>query len=356
MLNKLEEIYAKFKDLEVLLSSPEIVQNMVKFTKLNKEYSDLKEIANVYLKYRNILSNINEAKDILKNEKDADMVEMAKEELEILVPKKEQLDEDIKFLLIPKDPEDNKDVIMEIRSGTGGDEASLFAGDLFKMYDRYCATQGWNIEVLDIMEGTVGGYNKIVFQISGNEVYGTLKFESGVHRVQRVPETESQGRVHTSAATVAVLPEADDVDVKLDLKDVRRDTYRSSGAGGQHVNKTESAVRLTHIPSGIVVECQEGRSQHKNYDKALSMLRTKLYETEVQKKQEEEAKNRKTLVSTGDRSAKIRTYNFPQGRITDHRINLTLYNLSAALNGDIQEIIDKLRMTENAEKLKLSQT
>jgi peptide chain release factor 1 len=355
MLDQLEGIYAKFKDLEILLSSPEIVQNMDRFTKLNKEYSDLKGLADIYLEYRNVISNISEAKEIQRTEKDADMLQMAKDELDILIPKKEAMEEDIKILLIPKDPEDNKNVVIEIRSGTGGDEASLFAGDLFKMYDRYCTMQGWTVEVLDIMEGTVGGYSKIVFEVSGQEVYGTLKFESGVHRVQRVPDTESQGRVHTSAATVAILPEADEVDVKLDLKDVRRDTYRSSGAGGQHVNKTESAVRLTHIPSGIVVECQEGRSQHKNYDKALSVLRTKLYETELQKKQEEIAKTRKTLVSTGDRSAKIRTYNFPQGRVTDHRINLTLYNLPAVLNGEIQEIIDKLRMEENAEKMKLTQ-
>jgi peptide chain release factor 1 len=355
MLDQFEGIYAKFKDLEILLSSPEIVQNMDRFTKLNKEYSDLKGLADIYLEYRNVISNISEAKEIQRTEKDADMLQMAKDELDILIPKKEAMEEDIKILLIPKDPEDNKNVVIEIRSGTGGDEASLFAGDLFKMYDRYCTIQGWTVEVLDIMEGTVGGYSKIVFEVSGQEVYGTLKFESGVHRVQRVPDTESQGRVHTSAATVAILPEADEVDVKLDLKDVRRDTYRSSGAGGQHVNKTESAVRLTHIPSGIVVECQEGRSQHKNYDKALSVLRTKLYETELQKKQEEIAKTRKTLVSTGDRSAKIRTYNFPQGRVTDHRINLTLYNLPAVLNGEIQEIIDKLRMEENAEKMKLTQ-
>lgn len=355
MLDQLEGIYAKFRDLEILLSSPEIVQNMDRFTKLNKEYSDLKGLADIYLEYRNVISNISEAKEIQRTEKDVDLFQMAKDELDILIPKKEAMEEEIKILLIPKDPEDNKNVVIEIRSGTGGDEASLFAGDLYKMYDRYCATQGWTVEVLDIMEGTVGGYSKIVFEVSGQEVYGTLKFESGVHRVQRVPDTESQGRVHTSAATVAILPEADEVDIKLDLKDVRRDTYRSSGAGGQHVNKTESAVRLTHMPSGIVVECQEGRSQHKNYDKALSVLRTKLYETELHKKQEEIAKTRKTLVSTGDRSAKIRTYNFPQGRVTDHRINLTLYNLLAVLNGEIQEIIDKLRMEENAEKMKLTQ-
>jgi peptide chain release factor 1 len=281
------------------------------------------------------------------------MKEMAKEEFESLSKAKIPLEDEIKFLLIPKDPEDDKNAVVEIRSGTGGDEASLFAGDLYKMYERFCADMGWTTEIVEVMEGTVGGFNKISFQVNGPGSYGTLKFESGVHRVQRVPETESQGRVHTSAATVAVLAEADEVDVKLDMKDVRRDTYRSSGAGGQHVNKTESAVRLTHIPTGIVVECQDGRSQHKNFDKALSVLRSRLYEAELLKKQEEVAKTRKTLVSTGDRSAKIRTYNFPQGRVTDHRINLTLYNLPAILGGDIKDIIEQLKIAENTEKLKV---
>lgn len=352
MLEKLEAIHARFLELEQLLSSPEIASDMEKFSKLNKEYSDLKEIVAVYFEYKDLLSNLSEAKQMLESESDPEMREMAKEEFEELSDQKGPMDEKIKFLLIPKDPEDEKKAIVEIRSGTGGDEASLFAGDLFKMYERFCASKGWSTELLEVMEGTVGGYNKISFKVDSIGSYGILKFESGVHRVQRVPETESQGRVHTSAATVAVLPEADEVDVKLDMKDVRRDTYRSSGAGGQHVNKTESAVRLTHIPSGIVVECQDGRSQHKNFDKALSVLRTRLYEAEVMKKQEEVAKTRKTLVSSGDRSAKIRTYNFPQGRVTDHRINLTMYNLPAILNGDIQEIIDQLKIAENSEKLK----
>lgn len=352
MLEKLEAIHARFLELEQLLSSPEIASDMEKFSKLNKEYSDLKEIVAVYFEYRDLLSNLGEAREMLESESDPEMREMAKEEFEDLSEQKAPLEEKIKFLLIPKDPEDDKTAIVEIRSGTGGDEASLFAGDLYKMYERFCSTHGWNTELLEVMEGTVGGYNKISFKVNAPGSYGVLKFESGVHRVQRVPETESQGRVHTSAATVAVLPEADEVDVKLDMKDVRRDTYRSSGAGGQHVNKTESAVRLTHIPSGIVVECQDGRSQHKNFDKALSVLRTRLYEAEVMRKQEEVAKTRKTLVSTGDRSAKIRTYNFPQGRVTDHRINLTMYNLPAVLNGDIQEIIDQLKIAENTEKLK----
>lgn len=353
MLEKLEAIHARFLEIELLLSSPEVSSDMERFTKLNKEYSDLKPLSDKYFEYRTLTSNVAEAQTILSDEKDAEMRSMAKEELDLLELRRGPLEEEIKVLLIPKDPEDEKNAIIEIRSGTGGDEASLFAGDLYKMYERFCSLMGFQTELVDVMEGSVGGFNKIIFNVTGNDVYGTLKFESGVHRVQRVPDTESQGRVHTSAATVAVLPEADEVDVKLDLKDVRRDTYRSSGAGGQHVNKTESAVRLTHIPTGIVVECQEGRSQHKNYDKALSVLRTRMYEAEVQKKQEEIAKSRKTLVSTGDRSAKIRTYNFPQGRVTDHRVNLTLYNLPAVLNGEIREIIDLLRMTENAEKMKV---
>lgn len=353
MLEKLEAIYARFIELEQLLSSPEVASDMKKFSKLNKEYSDLKEIVEKYFEYRDLVGNLKEAKSILENEKDPEMKEMAKEELESLSKAKLPLEEEIKFLLIPKDPEDDKNAVVEIRSGTGGDEASLFAGDLYKMYERFCADMGWTTEIVEVMEGTVGGFNKISFQVNGPGSYGTLKFESGVHRVQRVPETESQGRVHTSAATVAVLAEADEVDVKLDMKDVRRDTYRSSGAGGQHVNKTESAVRLTHIPTGIVVECQDGRSQHKNFDKALSVLRSRLYEAELLKKQEEVAKTRKTLVSTGDRSAKIRTYNFPQGRVTDHRINLTLYNLPAILGGDIKDIIEQLKIAENTEKLKV---
>ncbi|MBR9861534.1 peptide chain release factor 1 [bacterium] len=352
MLEKLEAIYARFKELELLLSSPEVASDMNRFSKLNKEYSDLKEIVEKYYEYRDLVGNLKEAKEILEKEKDAELKEMAKMELEELNERKAPLESEIKYLLIPKDPEDDKKAIVEIRSGTGGDEASLFAGDLYKMYERYCSSKGWTTELVELMEGTVGGFNKVVFNVNGAGAYGILKFESGVHRVQRVPETESQGRVHTSAATVAVLAEADEVDVKLDMKDVRRDTFRASGAGGQHVNKTESAVRLTHIPTGIVVECQDGRSQHQNYDKALIVLRSRLYEAELLKKQEAEAKTRKTLVSTGDRSAKIRTYNFPQGRVTDHRINLTLYNLPAVLNGDLDEIIDQLKMADNAEKLK----
>ncbi|MEC8739212.1 MAG: peptide chain release factor 1 [Bacteroidota bacterium] len=352
MIEKLEAIHARYLELEQLLSSPEIASSVEKFTKLNKEYSDLKEIVQAYFKLENVRINTQEAEEILTNENDAELKQMAKDELIELKKEEQELEEKIKILLIPKDPEDDKKAIVEIRSGTGGDEASLFAGDLFKMYEKFCSNNKWSIEIVDALEGTAGGFNKIIFNINQPGVYGILKFESGVHRVQRVPDTESQGRVHTSAATVAVLPEAEELDVKIDLKDIRRDTFRASGAGGQHVNKTESAVRLTHIPSGIVAECQDGRSQHANYDKALKMLRSRIYEKELEQAQNQRAQQRKSLVSTGDRSAKIRTYNFPQSRITDHRINLTQYNLQEVLNGDLQEIIEKLQMAENAEKMK----
>lgn len=352
MLEKLESIYQRFLQVETQLSDPAVLADVKKFNQLNREYGDLKDIVEVYHEYKAVVTGMDEAKDILSNESDSELKEMAKMELEELSAKRPEMEERIKWLLIPKDPNDNKNVIVEIRSGTGGDEASLFAGDLYRMYERYCQNKGWETEVVEVMEGTVGGYNKVVFEVKGNGVYGTLKFESGVHRVQRVPETESQGRVHTSAATVAVLPEADEVDVDLNMGDVRRDTFRASGAGGQHVNKTESAIRLTHIPTGIVVECQDGRSQHQNYDKALTVLRTRLYEKKLEEHNQKIAAERKSLVSTGDRSAKIRTYNFPQSRVTDHRINLTLYNLSEVLGGNIQEVIDQLQLAENTEKLK----
>jgi peptide chain release factor 1 len=352
MLEKLESIYQRFLQVETQLSDPAVLADVKKFNQLNREYGDLKDIVEVYHEYKAVVTGIDEAKDILSNESDPELKEMAKMELDELSAKRPEMEERIKWLLIPKDPNDNKNVIVEIRSGTGGDEASLFAGDLYRMYERYCQNKGWKTEVVEVMEGTVGGYNKVVFEVKGNGVYGTLKFESGVHRVQRVPETESQGRVHTSAATVAVLPEADEVDVDLNMGDVRRDTFRASGAGGQHVNKTESAIRLTHIPTGIVVECQDGRSQHQNYDKALTVLRTRLYEKKLEEHNKKIAAERKSLVSTGDRSAKIRTYNFPQSRVTDHRINLTLYNLSEVLGGNIQEVIDQLQLAENTEKLK----
>lgn len=352
MLDKLESIYQRFLQVETQLGDPAVLADVKKFNQLNREYGDLKEIVEVYHEYKKMIEGINEAKEILKNESDPELKEMAKMELEELTEKREPMEERIKFLLIPKDPNDNKNAIVEIRSGTGGDEASLFAGDLYRMYERYCQAKKWKTEVVEVMEGSVGGFNKIVFEVSGNNVYGTLKFESGVHRVQRVPDTESQGRVHTSAATVAVLPEADEVDVEINMGDVRRDTFRASGAGGQHVNKTESAIRLTHIPTGIVVECQDGRSQHQNFDKALTVLRTRIYEKELEEHNRKIAAERKSLVSTGDRSAKIRTYNFPQSRMTDHRIGLTLYNLPEIMGGQIQDIIDQLQMAENTEKLK----
>ena len=352
MLDKLESIYQRFLQVETQLGDPDVLADVKKFNTLNREYGDLKEIVEVYHDYKKMIEGIDEAKEILKNEADPELKEMAKMELEELTEKQGPLEEKVKFLLIPKDPNDNKNAIVEIRSGTGGDEASLFAGDLYRMYERYCQGKKWKTEVVEVMEGSVGGFNKIVFEVTGNNVYGTLKFESGVHRVQRVPDTESQGRVHTSAATVAVLPEADEVDVEINMGDVRRDTFRASGAGGQHVNKTESAIRLTHIPTGIVVECQDGRSQHQNFDKALTVLRTRLYERELEEHNRKIAAERKSLVSTGDRSAKIRTYNFPQSRMTDHRIGLTTYNLSEIMGGQIQDIIDQLQMAENTEKLK----
>ncbi|MFW5721561.1 MAG: peptide chain release factor 1, partial [Bacteroidota bacterium] len=316
------------------------------------EYRDLEPIVEAYKEYKNILSNIKSAKDILATEKDEEMREMAKMELFELEEKVDPLEEKIKLLLLPKDPEDDKNAILEIRAGTGGDEASIFAGDLYRMYLRYCERRKWKVEVTHLNEGTVGGYKEIVMKVSGDGVYGILKYESGVHRVQRVPQTETQGRVHTSAATVAVLPEAEDFDIDLRQEDIRKDTYCSSGPGGQSVNTTYSAIRLTHIPSGIVVTCQDEKSQLKNLDKAMAELRTRLYNLEYQKYLDEISSKRKTMVSTGDRSAKIRTYNYPQGRVTDHRINLTLYNLNAIMDGDIQEIIEQLQMAENAERLK----
>jgi len=352
MLEKLESIYQRYLQVQTQLSDPDIFSDVKRFNTLNREYGDLKELVEVYHVYKKLVTNLQEARDILKNESDPELKEMAKMEIDELADQQEPMEEKIKYLLIPKDPDDNKNAIVEIRSGTGGDEASLFAGDLYRMYERFCQNQKWKTEVIELMEGSVGGFNKIVFEVTGKDVYGTLKFESGVHRVQRVPDTESQGRVHTSAATVAVLPEAEEVDVDLNMGDVRRDTFRASGAGGQHVNKTESAIRLTHIPTGIVVECQDGRSQHQNYDKALTVLRTRLYERELAEHNSKIAAERKSLVSTGDRSAKIRTYNFPQSRVTDHRIGLTLYNLPEVLGGQIQDIIDQLKMAEKGEKLK----
>ena len=351
LLKKLEAIYMRFQEIGEQIVDPEIIADMKRYVKLNKEYKDLEEIVEAYKKYKNVLENIASSKEMLKTETDKDFVDMAKAEIEALYDEQEQLEESIKLLLIPKDEEDTKNVIIEIRAGTGGDEASIFVGDLFKMYSRYIEKRGWKMEVLTVNEGTMGGYKEISFSVEGEDVYGVMKFESGVHRVQRVPQTESQGRVHTSAVTVAVLPEAEEFDIEIRKDDIKRDTFRSSGAGGQHVNKTESAVRLTHIPTGVVVECQEGRSQLKNFDIAMKVLRTRLYEAEVIRREQERAAERKSQVSTGDRSAKIRTYNYPQGRVTDHRIGLTLYNLDAIIAGDIDEIIEALKLAENAEKL-----
>lgn len=352
LLQKLEAIHYRFVEVGKMIVDPDIIADMDRYVKLNKEYKDLEEIDQTYHTYKNLLGNIRSSRELLEVETDPEMREMAKLEIEELESRKPEMEEEIKFMLIPKDPEDDKNAIMELRAGTGGDEACIFVEDCFRMYTMFFKEAGLQYEVINSSEGTIKGYKEISMSVTGAGVYGTLKFESGVHRVQRVPETESQGRVHTSAITVAVLPEAEEVDFELNMNDVRKDTFRASGAGGQHVNKTESAIRLTHIPTGVVAECQDGRSQHKNLEKAISMLRSRLYQIELDRVQSERAEQRKTLVSTGDRSAKIRTYNYPQGRITDHRINKTIYNLSAFMNGDIQEMIDSLKLAENAEKLK----
>ncbi len=352
MIEKLKELHRKWEEIGEQMTDPAIIADMKRFVKLNKDYSDLEPLAKAYLEYKNVLENIDSAKDILQNEKDEEFREMAKMELGELQERREQLDEEIKFLLIPKDPQDAKNAVMEIRAGTGGDEAGIFAGDLFRMYSKYCDSRNWKIDIVDITESSSGGYKEIIFNVTGKDVYGQMKYESGVHRVQRVPKTETQGRVHTSAATVAVLPEAEEFDIDLNPSDIRKDTYCSSGPGGQSVNTTYSAIRLTHIPTGIVVTCQDEKSQLKNLDKAMKVLRTRLYEREYAKYMDEIASKRKTMVSTGDRSAKIRTYNWPQGRVTDHRIGLTLYNLPVIIDGDIQPLIDALQMAENAEKLK----
>lgn len=355
LLNKLEQISFKYDEIAKQMVDPDIISDMKRYVNLNREYKELSEIVKVYHSYKDVLTNIENAKNIIQNESDLEFKEMAREELDDFQKTKLDLDEKIKWLLIPKDPDDNKNVIMEIRAGTGGDEACIFVEDVFRMFTMFFKEKSWTCDVLNSNSGGTKGFREISLSISGDEVYGKLKFESGVHRVQRVPETESQGRVHTSAITVAVLPEAEEVDFELNLKDVKKDTFRASGAGGQHVNKTESAVRLTHLPTLTVVECQDGRSQHKNYEKALQVLRSRLYQAEVERLDKERADKRKSLVSTGDRSAKIRTYNYPQGRITDHRIGKTIYNLSNFMNGDIQDMIDSLIMAENAEKLNESQ-
>ncbi len=356
ILDKLVGVKNRFIEVGKLLTDPSVMSDMDKYIKLNKEFKELEPIIEAFDQYKLLTSNIDDAKNILSVEKDEEMREMAKMELDELHPQVEPLEEKIKLLLIPKDPEDDKNAILEIRAGTGGDEASLFAGELMRMYVKFSESRGWKTEITSSTEGTQGGYKEVVLNVSGNGVYGVLKYESGVHRVQRVPQTETQGRVHTSAASVAVLPEADEFDVKINPADIKRDEYCSSGPGGQSVNTTYSAIRLTHIPSGIVVTCQDEKSKLKNLDSAMKELRTRLYNLEYQKYMDEISKKRKTMVSTGDRSAKIRTYNFPQGRITDHRINFTAYNLQNFMLGDIQELVDQLIMAENAERLKEAET
>jgi peptide chain release factor 1 len=352
MLEKLEEIYKKYLEIERQINDQDAMNDMKRFIQLNKEYKELQPIVAAYKNYRNVIGSLDAAKEILEKEKDEDLRTYAKEELVELSAQKEQMEESIRLMLIPADPQDKKNAVIEIRAGTGGDEASIFAGDLFRMYIKFCETKGWKIEPVSATEGTVGGFKEVIFDVIGDGVYGQMKYESGVHRVQRVPKTETQGRVHTSAASVVILPEADEFDVDVKENDIRKDTFCSSGPGGQSVNTTYSAVRLTHIPTGIVVSCQDQKSQIKNYEKAMTVLRTRIYEREYKKFLDEISSKRKTMVSTGDRSAKIRTYNYPQGRVTDHRIGLTLYNLQEITNGNIQELIDQLQLAENAERLK----
>lgn len=352
MLEKIQIIKQRFDEINDLIIQPDIIADQKRYVKLNKEYKDLKTILDKGEIYENLYNNIKEAEEIIADGSDAEMVEMAKMQLEDAKEELPKIEEDIKFLLIPKDPEDAKNVVVEVRAGTGGDEASIFAGDLHRMYTKYCESKGWKVDIVDYNEGTSGGFKEIIFEVSGEDVYGTMKFEAGVHRVQRVPQTETQGRVHTSAATVIVLPEAEEFDVELDMSDVRIERTTSTGPGGQSVNTTYSAIKLHHEPTGMIVSCQDQKSSHKNLEKALKVLRSRLYEIELAKKEAADSEKRKSMVSSGDRSAKIRTYNYPQGRVTDHRIGLTLYDLSNIMNGDIQKIIDELMLAENTELLK----
>lgn len=354
MNDKLHAIYDRWQDIEAQLNDPAIMSDMKRYVKLNRDYKELRPVAEAYLRYNTLINEIESARAILYNDKDEEFKTMARDELNSLTSEKEQLEEEIRLLLLPTDPQDAKNAILEIRAGTGGDEASIFAGDLIRMYSRFCERKGWTLELVDSAEGTVGGYKEFIANITGESVYGIMKYESGVHRVQRVPVTETQGRVHTSAATVAVLPQADEFDVEIRNDDIRKDTYCSSGPGGQSVNTTYSAVRLTHIPTGIVVQCQDQKSQIKNYEKALAVLRSRIYEMEYQKYLDEISSKRRTMISTGDRSAKIRTYNYPQGRVTDHRIGLSVYNLHSFMDGDISDMIEALQLAENAERLKTS--
>lgn len=348
---KLKQIKSRFEEVNAAMSDPSVFDDPDKYTKLTKERSDLEELVEDYDSWADLKNRFDGNKELIELNEDAEITEMARDENKEIVGELEKLEEEIKMKLVPKDPEDSKNAIIEIRAGTGGDEAAIFAGDLFDMYRRFADGEDWKMSLLSINESEKGGYKEISFSLEGTEVFGKMKYESGVHRVQRVPATESQGRVHTSAATVAVLPEVEEVDIDINPSDLRVDTFRASGAGGQHVNKTDSAIRITHEPTGIVVECQEERSQHQNKERAMTMLRAKMYDIELEKKQKARAAERKSQVSTGDRSAKIRTYNYPQGRLTDHRINLTLYNLDSIMKGDIEEVVKALRVQDNLERM-----
>ena len=352
MLEKLKILEDRFNELSDLLTKPDIISDQSRYIKISKDYKDLKTVIDKKNEYEEVLSNISEAKEIIKNENDKEMIELANLELNEAQAKVVKIEDDLKKLLIPKDPDDPKNIVMELRAGTGGDEASIFAGDLFRMYSKYAEKQGWKVNLVDFNEGTAGGYKEIIFEVNGENVYGTMKFESGVHRVQRVPQTETQGRVHTSAATVIVLPEAEEFDVELNMQDVRIERTTSTGPGGQSVNTTYSAIKLHHEPTGIIVSCQDQKSQHKNLDKALKVLRSRLYELEMKKREEADSAKRNSMVSSGDRSAKIRTYNYPQGRVTDHRINLTLYDLQNIVNGDIDKLVEELKIVQDSELIK----